>query len=164
MAGEGLRHPRILVSPVPDGDTNAALECHACGNDRGVVLLLLLEQSRCRGEGHADVELGEGDLNAECDKCSPVGLVISGRVDFANDQMSLNTDTVDGHVLCLQGRDEVLQRGRLGTSALDVVVVDVELGGRIGRASRVERDGDIRGPESVVEDVRTPSTIIVEGL
>ena len=50
------------------------------------------------------------------------------------------------------------------TGVFDVVVVDVELGARVCSTSSLESDGDESGVEGVVENVRTPSTVIVEGL
>ena len=50
------------------------------------------------------------------------------------------------------------------TCALDVVVVDVELRGGVGGACSLEGSRDVGGAESVVEDIASPGTIIVEGL
>ena len=50
------------------------------------------------------------------------------------------------------------------TGALDVVVVDVELGVRVGLSSCLEGDGNVICSEGVVEYICTEGTIVVEGL
>ena len=47
---------------------------------------------------------------------------------------------------------------------LDVVVVDVELGGGVGGPGGLQRRSDVASAEGVVEDVAAPGTVIVEGL
>ena len=54
-----------LVGVVPDSDADAALDVHAHLNDALVVLLLLREVRLAGGRRHADVELGDRDLDAE---------------------------------------------------------------------------------------------------
>ena len=54
------------------------------------------------------------------------------------------------------------RRGRTG--ALDVEVVDVELRFGVGAACCVERDRDVARIQRVVEDVRTPGSVVVERL
>lgn len=50
------------------------------------------------------------------------------------------------------------------TGGLDVVIVDEELRVGISRARRLEGDGDVADAETIVEDERSVSTIVVEWL
>lgn len=109
LAREGLRDPRVLVGPVPDGDANAAGQRLARGDDGLVVRLLLLEQRRSGGEGHADVELRDGDLDAERGERGKVLLDVAGQ--GADDEVALDADAVDGDAPLLEVLDEVQHRG-----------------------------------------------------
>ena len=147
-----------------------------------VVSLLLLEQSGRLREGHADVELVDRDDDAESSECVPVRNEGGRRGDFTDDEMSLNTDTIDRDVLGLERLYEVLHGGGLRayasnkhqenpqvfstrlTSRLNVVVVDEELGGGVSRTRGLERDVDVGGAKGVLEHKRTVCTIIVERL
>ena len=159
LAGEGVGHPRVLVSPVPDGDTDASLDVLARRNDVLVVLLLLREQGSRRREGHADIELSDSDLNAGGSEHLKLRLEV--RRDLADDEVALETDTVEPNARGLERLDEVEQRGCLRAGVLDVVFVDVDLGARVCCASGVEGDLDVVRAEGIVEDVATPGAIVV---
>ena len=75
--------------------------------------------------------------------------------------MALEADTIDGHAGGLERLDKVEQGCCLGAGVLDVVLVDVDLGARVCCASGVESNLDVVRAEGIVEDVTTPSTIIV---
>ena len=162
LSAEGVGHPRVLVGPVPNGDADASLDVLARRDDGLVVLLLLRKQGSRRREGHADIELGDGDLDAKSGERLEVGLERGG--DLADDEVALEADTIDGSVCGLERLDEVEHGGGLGALLLDVVVVDVELGSGIGGACGLQGSRDVGGAESVVEDIAAPGTIIVEGL
>ena len=53
-------------------------------------------------------------------------------------------------------------KGERRTGALDVEVVDVELGVRVCAAGRLEREGDVGRVQRVVEDVRSEGPIVIE--
>ena len=180
LAREGAGDPRVLsktasdatykhcgshtylVGEVPDGDTNTALDVHTRLHDALVVLLLLREVRLAGGRRHADVELGDRDLDAER------GELLQHRLErrrhLPDDEVALEADTVDRHALLLQRLDEVEHRGRLCAGLLDVVVVDVQLRVRVRRAGGLKCDGDVGRVEGVVEDVRPPGTVVVEWL
>lgn len=162
LTRERLGNPRVLVRPVPDGDTDAPSDTLARLDHRRVVGLLLLEQRRRRRELHADVELGEGDLHTRGGETLEVGLQARGQL--ADDEVALEADAVERDVLRLERLDEVEHRGGLRARPLDVVVVDVELRVGVGGPRSVERDLDVGRAERVVEDIRTPGAVVVEGL
>ena len=113
MAGEGLRDPRVLVGPVPNGDPDATGDGHTRRDDGGVVGLLLGEQGRRRRERHADVEFRDGDLEA---KRGELLHALDERCrDLADDEVALEADAVNRDALLLQRRHEVLQCGRFST-------------------------------------------------
>ena len=151
-----------LVRPVPDRDTDALLDVHARLHDALVILLLLREQRVCLGEGHADVELRDCDLDAERGELLQHRLERRG--DLPDDEVALEADTVNRDAVGEELFDEVEHRGRLRARLLDVVVVDVQLRVRVRRAGGLKCDGDVGRVESVVEDVRAPGTIVVEWL
>ena len=162
LSAEGVGHPRVLVGEVPDSHANAGRDGIARRNDVLEVGLLLREQRRGGGERHADVELGDGDLDTG--RGERLELRLQVRWDLADDEVALEADTVEWDACRLERLDEVEQRGRLGAGVLNVVLVDVELGGRVGGARGLESDADVGLAEGVVEDVRTPCAVIVEGL
>ena len=151
-----------LIREVPDGHTDASCDGVALRGHRLVVRFLLVKERSRRREGHADVELGDSNFNAESSELRQHGR--KARRDLADDEVALEADTVDRHALLLERLDEVEHRGRLRARLLDVVVVDVQLRVRVRRASRVERDLDEARAERVVEDVLAPGTVVVERL
>ena len=159
LAREGVWHPRVLVGPVPNGDTNARGNGVASRDDVLEVSLLLGEQRGGGGEGHADIELGDGDLDAGGGERLELRLEI--RRDLADNEVALEADTVERNARGLERLDEVEQGGCLRAGVLDVVFVDVDLGARVCCASGVEGDLDVVRAEGIVEDVATPGTIIV---
>lgn len=115
-------YPGILVDVIPDGDTNALLGLHASGDGVLVVDTLLGEQSSGRRESHADVKLGDGNLDALSNESGHVGSLSSGAGGLGNNEVGLETDTVNLGATSLDHLDDVMSSGGLGTSALDVVV------------------------------------------
>ena len=162
LTREGVRHPGVLIGPVPDGDANTSLDSLAGSDDGLIVLLLLGEERRGGRERHADIELGDGNLDTSSRERRELRLEV-GR-DLADDEMALESDTIERHAGGLEGLDEVEQRRGLRAGVLNVVLVDVELGVRIGRTRCLKGDADVGGTEGVVEDVRAPCTVIVERL
>lgn len=66
--------------------------------------------------------------------------------------MGLRTDTVDGDAIGNEALDERYKRIDLGTSVVEVVVVDKELCGGVGLFGGAEGKVDEFGTEDVVED------------
>ena len=140
----------------------------ASGDGAGVVEdLLLLGGDSGWGVG-ADVELGDGNVNVESGESVHVLDLGSSGWGLADDEVGLETNTVDLDTLSLDGLDQVLGRGGLVAWVLDVVVVVIELDLKV-----VGLDGGLGGAESgekvvgtgdVVPDVLTVGTVVVEGL
>lgn len=162
MAREGRRDPRVLVGPVPDGDTDAAIDGHTRTDDSVVVGLLLLEELRSRGEGHADVELGDRHLDALRSELCPVGREALRKL--ADDKVALEANTIERNAGGLEALDEIEHCSGLGARAFNVVVVDVELRVGVGCPSGVQSNLNVLSAEGVVEHIGTPSSIIVERL
>lgn len=99
-----------LISEVPHSDAHTARHRLARVNDRLEVLLLLLEERRRLGERHADVELCDGNLEAE--RGELLHALDERRRDLADDEVALEANAVDRDALLLQRRHEVLQCGR----------------------------------------------------
>ena len=162
MARESLGHPRVLVGVIPNGNTNTSLDVLAGSDDCLVILLLLSEEGRCSREGHPDVKLSDSHFDAKSSEGFDVLLDVAWQ--SANDEVTLETDTVDRGVSGLELLDEVLESSRLGSRPFDVVIVNVELGVRVGLSSCLEGDGNVICPEGVVEYICAEGTIVVEGL
>ena len=76
--------------------------------------------------------------------------------------MCLETDSVDLASVGFDHLDDVLSRCGLCAWVFDIVVVVVELHGRIGRRGCCERDWDICRTNDVIEDIGTVSAILVK--
>lgn len=105
MTREGVRHPRVLVCPVPQGNSDASIDGLACRDHIAVVGLLLGELRLSGGEGHTNVELGDGDLDARGGERFELLLEVSRHL--ADDEVALEADAVQGHVGGLERLDEV---------------------------------------------------------
>lgn len=104
----------------------------------------------------------DGDLNIGGSSESESGLSTSST---ALRQVHLGTDTVDE----LRSRtvdllNEVNKSGQLGVDAIQVVVVNVELGVGVGFSGSLEGDGDEALAEDVREDGGAQGTVLVEDL
>ena len=162
LARERRRNPGVFVGVIPNSNTNTSLDSLASRDDCLVILLLLSKERRGRRKRHPNIEFGDSNLNAESGERAEVGFEVLG--DLSDDEVTLKTDTVNGDVRALEGLDEVLHSSGFGACALDVVVVDVELGAGIGGACSLEGNGDVAGAEGVVEHVSAPCSVVVEGL
>jgi len=162
LSAEGVGDPRVLIGVIPDGYSNTSCDGLASGDDGLVISLLLGKESSGGREGHADIELSNGNFNTESGERSKVGL--KGRGNLTDDKVALDTNTVEGDTLGLQTLDEVDHSSRLCTGILNVVVIDVELGIGVGCTSGLEGNGDVANADVVVEDIGTVGTIIVERL
>ena len=162
LTGEGLGNPRVLVCPVPNGDSYATSDTLAGAYDSCVVRLLLLEQSGRRRKLHANVELCNGNLDTSGGKA--LKILLDSGWELADNKVALEANAVERDILRLEGFNEVEHCGRLRAGALDVVVVDVEFRTRIRSTRSVESNLDVGSAEGVVENIGTPSTIIIERL
>ena len=151
-----------LVGEIPHGDTDTARNVLAHLHDTLVVLLLLREVRRARRRRHADVQLCDRDLEAQRGELLHDGLKRRG--DLADDEVALEPYTVERDAVREELLREVEHRRRLRARVLDVVLVDVQFRVGIRGARRLKGDWDELRAEGVVEDVRTPCAVVVEGL
>lgn len=75
------------------------------------------------GQLHTDIELSDGNLDAESGELPNVLLDICGH--GADDEMGLETDTVDGRPDSFERLDEPDYSRGFGAQTIDVVVVDL---------------------------------------
>jgi hypothetical protein len=120
------------VTNTPDGDTNTLGDVQAGPGDSDVVV----------GRGTSNIELSDSDL-----RDTSAGKGLKGALNTtstASIEMGLGTNTVDGDTsrepLLYHGDHAVRDLSVLG--AVEVVVVDVELGVGVGSAGSLEGDGD----------------------
>lgn len=73
----------------------------------------------------ADVELGDGDLNVEISESLESSSELRARRSLADDQMALETNTVDRGALLLEKLDKLDGLVSFGAVLLKVVVVVV---------------------------------------
>lgn len=162
---EGARHPRVLVGELPDDQAHALGQRQARAHDGHVVARLLRDRGGVGGQRHADVELGDGDLDAEADEAVEHGheALHAGRP--ADRHVALEPDAVDARGRVLHQAHNVQRRVRLGAVELKAEVVVVELRLRVCRRRRAEGDGDEVGAQGGKEDaVPKGSVTVVEGL
>lgn len=76
--------------------------------------------------------------------------------------MSLETNTVDLGAVGLDQLDDSLSTGGLGAGVFDVVVVVVELDGRVGGGSGGKCDGEVGFANGVVPDTGAVGSVLVE--
>ena len=123
-------------------------------------MLLPLKERGGLGECHSDVEFGNSHLDTKVD----VGLKDRFDVGCASDeQMTLKTNAVQRDSIGLELLDQVHHGGVLRTTILEVVVVDIQLDGRVGGLGCFEGNGNVVLAEGVVEDAGAVCSILVEG-
>ena len=77
--------------------------------------------------------------------------------------MRLVADAVDAHAVLLAQAHDARGALELGAEVLEVVVVVVELGGRVGGGGDAEGDGDVGLADDAQEDVVAVRAVFVEG-
>ena len=171
LTRESTGDPRVLVRNTPDSDTNTSLNIHARANHAGVsssvgVQLLLISRSVHAdiklSVSNIDVELGEavenrGELGARRSRCVLSRSALAGHV-------SLETDTVNAKTVGLDQLGDANGTLGLGTTVLKVVVVVVQLGGRVGSQSHAESNRNESFTNDAVENAVTVSSVLVESL
>jgi hypothetical protein len=153
LAAEGLGNPGVGIGEAPDGDADAA-RCGEARADHGVVVHTLLGQRRGRGgRVGPDVELGEGDINVEGGEGGQNAghLGLAGRL--ADDHMGLESDTIDAGTGGLDELDDLAGAGSLGGQGFEVVVVVVQLGGRVCSGGSLESNGEVAVAQLLVENI-----------
>lgn len=181
LTGEGAGDPGVLVCEIPDSDTDAVICGEACSDGVHVVSsLLLVTRSGGREGGEADVNLGVGYLDSECGEGLEIGNLRVEIWGLADDEMSLETNSINLDVASLKRLDNIQGGCGFGTRVLDVVIVVVQLDIRIVLSSCLECNGDVLRanldiisllslevrelePYSVVKNVGSPSAIVIEG-
>jgi hypothetical protein len=152
LSGESARDPGVFVDEVPNSNSDAAVHGKTGGNNACIVGGLLSESGAVFGESaESDVQLGVGGFDSLGGVALKDGdeVRVAGRA--ADDEMGLETDTVDLDSAGLEGGDEVCSGSGFGTGVLDVVVVVVELDVWVVESSGLESDGDVFGSDGVEE-------------
>lgn len=153
IARESIRHPRVLISPIPNRNTNTALRLRASPNKARIVRRLLRQLIATRRRLHTNIHLSVRDFNTK----RGVRLQGTSKVFLAgclaDGEVTLETDTVDLSAVGLHQFDNSLSGICLVTTVLDAVVVVVELDVGIGSGGGFEGDGDVRFTDVLVEDV-----------
>ena len=150
--GVAVGPPGVAVADTPDGDTDAVGLVEASLDNVGPVGLL----------GVLDVDLGHGALGSRAaEKLHGV----DGGGALAGAQVSLGADTVNGNTL----GDPLLDvfghaLGLCVRSNVEVVVVDVQLGGRVSSLGGLESNADKVLAKDVVEDTGTEASVLGEHL
>ena len=152
LAREGRWDPRIRICEVPDGDTDAAVDAETGVDGVSVVDTLLGEPGGGGGErAEADVEFGVGDFDIESGEGFEGGSEGGFAGGGADDEVGLETDTVDFDTAGLERLNEVEGSGCLCTGRLDVVIVVVELDIWVVESCGFECDWDIFRTNGVIE-------------
>lgn len=121
------------------------------------------EQSSSRGESHADVELSDGNVDAQSGVSGHGAGLVAGARGAADDEVGLETHAVDLCAVRLDQLDDSLGTGSLGTAVFDVVVVVVELDGGVDGCGGGEGNGDVSLADGLVPDALAVGSVLVEG-
>lgn len=147
---ESLRDPAVLIRESPDRDTDAASDIKARADDVGKVVTLSNKGGGGGGEGRvADVELGVGYFDAQSGESLQSGRERRARGRAAHDQVTLETDAVDGSTGCLDDLDQLEGFVGLGAVVFEVVVV-VVAGSQVLASCIMRKRGDKRETNSLV--------------
>jgi hypothetical protein len=145
LAGESTRDPGVSIVKVPHDDADTFLD--VCAGLDGVVVVLNLLLLRClvRWEIGADVELSDNDLDTFADKGSlrlkllvvawggayvrsaSMSPFVQGHLILTNDEMALQSNTVNLNTSSLQLLDQIQCCRSLVIWRFDIIVVVVQL-------------------------------------
>ena len=151
----------MSIIDTPDGDTNTLGVSHTSLGDAGIVSALLGDLGGVRWQGHTDIQLGDGNIEAgsgEGGKWGGEGW--DGTV--ANNQVRLSTNTVDGDTTADETIDQGNEVGELGARVVQVIVVEEQLCVGVGSSGSLE--GNIKEllAEESVEDGVTECSVVLE--
>jgi hypothetical protein len=180
IALEDTGDPAVLISDAPDGNTNTALNIETRSNNVGIVVTLnLLLSGRGGNRLVADIKLSVGNLNIKSSEALEHGDELRARGGLADDEMALETNTVDGSTGLLDDLDKL--DGAVGLLAvlLEVIVVvvpgtirqilvntmrNLQLGRRVSLPGSLERNGEVVSSKSLVKDTVSPLSAVINGL
>lgn len=151
----------MAIIDTPDGDTNTLRLSQASSVDALEVVVLLGNFGSSAGQGHANIQLGDGDIKTSGSKrVEGPGEGRNGAV--ADDQVSLGTNTVDGDTSVLELVGKGNKVGELSAGIVKVVVVDVQLARRVNPGSDAEGERNELLAEKAIEYRVTVGTVILE--
>ncbi|KAI6763855.1 hypothetical protein HG530_007644 [Fusarium avenaceum] len=155
--------PAVLISDAPDSNTNTALNIETRSNNVGVLVTLSLQLSSRGGNGLvADIKLGVGDLDIKSSEALEHGDELRTRGGLADNEMALETNTINGSTGLLDDLDKL--DGTVGLLAVLLEIVVVVLGGGVGLPGSLEGDGEVVSSKSLVKDTVSPLSAVVNGL
>lgn len=149
-------------APHCDANTGARSKTSTC--HRAIIRGLLRQASRRRRQAReTHIDLRVRHLDAKRSKGIDLGQQrrLAGR--RPHNEMPLQTDAVNLGAVRLDLLDEGHGVGGLGARVLDVVVVIVQLGGRVGSGGGGKGYRDVVEAHGVVEDVGAVAARVVEG-
>jgi len=171
LTRESAGNPRVLIRDTPDSDTNTSLNVHARTNHASISISVGLELLLGSRGVHADIKLSVSNINVElCEAVENLGelcargsrCVLSGSALAGH--VSLKTNTVNAKTVRLDQLGDANSTLGLGTTVLEVVVVVVQLGSRVGSKSHAESNRDESFTNDAVEDAVTVSSVLVKSL
>lgn len=162
---EHRRDPRVRVTGAPDGDADTALHGQTRAHDVAVVVRLLLQRAgvgRQAAVAHVDLCVGHVDALGH-ELVQHRGQLVAGP-GLADDEVALQADAVDAGAALLDDVDDLERLLLLVPGLLDVVVIIVELGVRVGGGRRLEGDGQVVGAQDAEEDRVAEAAAVLERL
>lgn len=155
---------RVSTYPVahtPNGNSNTLADSQASPSNGGIIILLLAQLRGCDILGNADIKLGDGNLQAGSTKSGQLGL---NTTNLTENQMCLSADTVDWDTTGLQSGDQGEELIDLVAGTIEVVVVEVELCGRISCTRGLKGNVDEGLAEKPVEDRLAEVAAVIKDL
>lgn len=160
---ERIRHPRVLIRPIPDSNTHTSLRISTSPDKTRIIRLLLRQIPILSRRLHAHIQLGVCNLDIQ----RRVGLERAGQIfsarGVADGEVALQTDAVDLGVVGFDQFDDVLRGGCFVAGVFDAVVVVVQFRGWVCGGGCGEGDGDVGFANGFVEDVLAVGAVVVEG-
>ena len=156
MSRESAWNPGVLVSPVPDGNTDAVLGLNTGADGVAVVGGLLGELRIGRGQVHTNVKFRDGNLNSVGSVTGHDLLLVVLAGGAADDEVSLETNSVDLGTVGLNKLDNSSGTGGLGAGVLNVVIIVVEFDSRVHTSSSGKGDGEVGRADGVI-----PNTLAI---
>lgn len=144
------------IIKIPNSNTDTSVDLHASTNGGLVILTLLCQVLWGLGLLESDIKLRDSDIETKSCEVLHVDDLRVHAWSFADDEMALETNTINTDTSFLKRLDDVFNgSGGLWTRIFNVVVVVVELGIGVSLSRRFESDLNVVGSDDLEEDVVT---------
>lgn len=152
------------IIKIPHCDLYALFDLHISPHAHLIIDTLLGQIRRIRRLKQANIQLRDGDLDTHLHKGLHIRHLCVETRGLADDEVRFESHPIDADPVILEELHDFLTR-EIGSRAgvLDVVVIVVELGGRVGHSGRAVGDPDVFRSEDLETGVVAIGAVVVEG-